>query len=90
MLLRGLPEPVDPQEQVIHQNLRALVETATVQQAKSSASRHRAWPLALPGEWGHTSQIALSTHHYSHQAQNKRPQLHHGLTRAYSTPTAYA
>ena len=31
MLLRGLPEPNDPQEQAIHQNLRALVETATVQ-----------------------------------------------------------
>ena len=31
MLLRGLPEPVDPQEQVVHRNLRALVETAAVQ-----------------------------------------------------------
>ena len=41
MLLRGLPEPNDPQEQVIHQNLRALVETAAVQQAESSALRHR-------------------------------------------------
>ena len=41
MLLCGLPEPNDPQEQVIHRNLRALVETAAVQQAESSASRHR-------------------------------------------------
>ena len=38
MLLRGLPEPVDPQEQAVHRNLRALVETAAVQQAESSAS----------------------------------------------------
>jgi len=38
MLLRGLPEPNDPQEPVIHQNLRALVETAAVQQAESFAS----------------------------------------------------
>ena len=41
MLLHGLPEPNDPQEQAIHRNLRALVETTTVQQAESSASRHR-------------------------------------------------
>ena len=41
MLLRGLPEPVDPQEQAIHRNLQALVETAAVQQAESSASQHR-------------------------------------------------
>ena len=41
MLLHGLPEPADPQEQAIHRNLWALVETATVQQAESSASRHR-------------------------------------------------
>jgi len=38
MLLRGLLEPVDPQEQMVHRNLRALVETAAVQQAESSAS----------------------------------------------------
>ena len=31
MLLRGLAEPVDPQEQAVHQNLRALVETTAVQ-----------------------------------------------------------
>ena len=41
MLLRGLPEHVDPQEQAVHQNLQALVETAAVEQAESSASRHR-------------------------------------------------
>ena len=41
MLLRGLPEPNNPQEQAIHQNLRALVETAAVEQAESSISRHR-------------------------------------------------
>ena len=38
MLLRGLPEPNNPQEQVVHWNLRALVETAAAQQAEGSAS----------------------------------------------------
>lgn len=41
MLLRGLPEPDNPQEQAIYWNIQALVETIAVQQAKSSASRHR-------------------------------------------------
>ena len=39
MLLRGVPEPVDPQERVVYRNLWVLVEAATVQQAESSASR---------------------------------------------------
>jgi len=38
MLLRGVPEPVDPQERAVYQNLRVLVEVATAQQAVSSAS----------------------------------------------------
>ena len=38
MLLRGLLEPVDPQEQVIHRNLWALVETTAIQQAESFVS----------------------------------------------------
>ena len=38
MLLRGLSEPNDPRERAIHRNLRALVETATIQQAESSMS----------------------------------------------------
>ena len=38
MLLRGLSEPNDPHELAIHQNLRALVETAAVQQAECSVS----------------------------------------------------
>ena len=38
MLLCGVPEPVDPQERAVYRNLRVLVEAATVQQAKSSAS----------------------------------------------------
>ena len=41
MLLRGVSEPVDPQERAVHQNLWVLVETSTVQQAETSASRHR-------------------------------------------------
>ena len=39
MLLCGLSELNDPQEQAIHQNLQALVETAAMQQAKTSVSR---------------------------------------------------
>ena len=39
MLLRGVPEPVDPQERAVYRNLRVLVEAAAVQQAESSASR---------------------------------------------------
>jgi hypothetical protein len=38
MLLRGVPEPIDPQERALHWNLRALVEAAAIQQAESSAS----------------------------------------------------
>ena len=38
MLLRGLPEPNDPQKQAIHRNLRALVETVAIQQVESSTS----------------------------------------------------
>ena len=36
--LCGLPELNDPQEQAIHRNLRALVETSAVQQAESYVS----------------------------------------------------
>ena len=39
ILMRGMSEPNDPHEQAIHRNLRALVETAVVQQAESSVSR---------------------------------------------------
>ena len=38
VLLHGIPEPVDPQESMVYQNLRVLVEAAAVQQAESSAS----------------------------------------------------
>ena len=41
MLLRGLSEPNDPRERAIQRNLRALVETAAVQQAECSVSRLR-------------------------------------------------
>ena len=39
MLLRGVPEPVDPQERAVYRNLWVLVAAATVQQAESSVSR---------------------------------------------------
>ena len=47
MLLRGVPEPIDPQERAVYQNLWALVEATVVQQAKSSTSRLRQAP-SLP------------------------------------------
>ena len=50
MLLRGLPVPNDPQEQAIHRNLRALVETAAVQQAESFVSQCRLTASLPPGE----------------------------------------
>ena len=31
MLLRGIPEPIDPQEQAVYRNLRVLVEATAVQ-----------------------------------------------------------
>ena len=31
MLLRGVPEPVDPQERAVYWNLRVLVEVAAIQ-----------------------------------------------------------
>ena len=45
MLLRGLSKPNDPHEQAIQKNIRALVETAAVQQAECSISRHRLMAL---------------------------------------------
>ena len=38
MRLRGVPEPVDPQERAVYRNLRVLVEAAAVQQTESSTS----------------------------------------------------
>jgi len=38
MLIHDLIEPIDPQEQAIHRNVRALEEIVAVQQAESSAS----------------------------------------------------
>ena len=31
MLLRGVPEPVEPQERAVYRNLRAMVEAAAIQ-----------------------------------------------------------
>ena len=38
MLLRDVPEPVNPQERAVYRNLRVLVEATTVQQVESSTS----------------------------------------------------
>ena len=60
MLLRGLSEPSDPYEQAIHQNLRALVETATIQQVESTVSRRRLI-ASLPTRGIGTQQMGRST-----------------------------
>ena len=48
MLVRAMPEPSTTEGQWVHGELRDLLETAVVQQAKSSASRRREdtskWP----------------------------------------------
>ena len=81
MLLRGIPEPVDPQERAVYQNLRVLVEAAAVQQAESSASRLRHVP-SLPngGAGGGARWFALLGRHYSRQVRLGRQQLRLGLT----------
>ena len=60
MLLRSLSEPNDPREQAIHRNLRALAETAAVQQAESFVSRHRL-TASLPTRGMGTQQTSRST-----------------------------
>ena len=60
MLLRSLSEPNDPREQAIHRNLRALVETAAVQQAESSISQGRLAP-SLPTRGIGTQQMGRPT-----------------------------
>ena len=52
MLLRGVPEPIDPQERAVYRNLRVLVEVAAVQQAESSALRLRLAPSLPTGGTG--------------------------------------
>ena len=70
MLLRGVLEPVDPQERAVYRNLRVLVEAAAVQQAESSAS----------GERGRARWIAPFTRRYSRQPWPKGQRPHHGPT----------
>ena len=92
MLLRGLSEPNDPHEQAIHRNPRALVETATVQQAECSVSRRRlATSLLVRGtgtqQMGHytlSPQQPLSTTHEAAAAP------HLDLTTAPHQPPIYA
>ena len=52
MLLRGVPEPVNPQEWAVYRNLRVLVEATAVQQAESSVSRLRPAPSLPTGGTG--------------------------------------
>ena len=52
MLLRGVPEPVDPQERAVYRNLWVLVEAAAVQQAESSAPRLQPTPSLPTGGTG--------------------------------------
>ena len=61
MLLRGVLEPVNPQERVVYQNLQVLVEVATIQQAEHSTSRLRHVPSLPTGGVG-TRQMDRSIH----------------------------
>ena len=87
MLLRGLSEPNDPREQAIHRNLRALVETTAVQQAKCSVSRRRlATSLPVRGtgtqQMGHYTlspqQPLSATHEGKRQDQDEGPSMQRG------------
>ena len=60
MLLRGLSEPNDPHERAIHRNLRALVDTATIQQEECSVSRRRL-VTSLPDRGTGTQQMGQYT-----------------------------
>jgi hypothetical protein len=41
MLLRNMPEPSNPQARRIQDEVQTLLQVAAIQQAESSASRHR-------------------------------------------------
>ena len=69
MLLRGVLEPVNPQERAVYRNLRVLVEAAAVQQAESSTSRLRPAPSLPTGGRGRANRIAPCARRHSHQAQ---------------------
>ena len=60
MLLRDLPKSNDPRGRAIHQNLRALLETAAVQQAECSVSRCRL-ATSLPVRGTRTQQMGHYT-----------------------------
>ena len=92
MLLRGLSEPNDPREWAIHRNLRALVETAAVQQAECSVSR-RQLVTSLP-VWGTGTQ---QMGHYTLSPQQPLSATHEAtaaphldLTTAPHQPPIYA
>jgi tyrosyl-tRNA synthetase len=50
MLLRNMPEPSNPDARRARDEIRELLETAAMQQAKSSASRRRGPALKRPAE----------------------------------------
>jgi hypothetical protein len=50
MLLRNMPDPSTPKAHRAHNEIRGLLEAAAMQQAESSASRHRGFALEQPAE----------------------------------------
>jgi hypothetical protein len=50
MLLRNMPEPSTPKAHWARDEIRGLLETAAIQQAKSSASRHHGLASEQPVE----------------------------------------
>jgi hypothetical protein len=50
MLLRNMPDPSTPEARRACDEIQGLLETAAMQQAKSSASRHRGLASEQPAE----------------------------------------
>jgi hypothetical protein len=50
MLLHNMPEPSNPKARRAHDEIRGLLQTTAMQQAKSSASRRRELALEHPAE----------------------------------------
>jgi hypothetical protein len=75
ILLRTMPEPSTPEGWQAHEELRALLECAVVQQAKSSASRRRGPKLDQPAP-SVAHEKEASVHPEQQKAGDKRPSVH--------------
>jgi len=92
MLLCDLPEPNDPRRWAIYQNLRALLETAAIQQAEYSVSRCRLTTLLPIRGTGmqQTGHYTLSSPQPPIAAQEATTAPHLDLMTALYRPPIYA